>query len=412
MPALGYSPSLKIELMCEGVRYSKALGSAAAHSVPNYYPYRFQPDEPNPTGKDSAVIPYMMQTVDGTMMRVLGNARSPWHVEAGRDGDYALVDDRTQRAIDIAFLPALPWMSGSTSDAFPVARAGVSTHGDMLIINVAPGCEFFLHKHDGVSMRCTFCSYGAPDERTAHLGQVAGQVAIPERTLARMLEGVDAITAETEIRHIYLVGGSLSDGRQEGERFLQLARAVRARVGRRFPIALGSGALPDDIIQQFYRERLVDTVCFNLEIWSEPLFARVCPGKHRYVGYRRWIEALETAVRLWGRERVYSAMVAGVELEPDFGLSWEEAVRIELEGAEDLCQRGIIPIYSLHWPTGGRNRPDYHQRLRSFFETLSDGYARVRRKHGLSFWEGFMCHRCAYMQVECDIDRARDGRLS
>lgn len=407
---LGHAPELKIELMCAGVRYSEALGLAAAHSVPNYYPYRFQPGERNPTGKDTAAIPYMMETADGTMLRVLGNGCSAWHVEGTRTDGYTLIDDATRRTFPIEFLSAFSWMSRATSDGFPMARAGVSNHGDMLVINVAPGCEYFLHKQDGVSMRCIFCSYGAPDERTAHLGQVAGRVDIPELTLRRMLEGVDAIMSDTDIRHIYLVGGSLTDGYLEGERFLQLARAVRAHVGERVPLALGSGALPDDVIRQFHRERLVDSVCFNLEIWSQPLFAKVCPGKHQYVGYERWIEALETAVGLWGRERVYSAMVAGIELEPEFGLTWEEAARIELQGAEDLCSRGIIPIYSLHWPTGGRQRPDYHDRLGNFFRTVSAGYTAVRRKHGLNFWEGFMCHRCAYMQVECDIDRAMARR--
>ena len=56
----------------------------------------------------------------------------------------------------------------------------VSLHGDMAVINVAPGCEFFLQKDDeGYSMRCVFCSYGAPDERTRYLGQEAGVTALP-----------------------------------------------------------------------------------------------------------------------------------------------------------------------------------------------------------------------------------------
>jgi len=149
----------------------------------------------------------------------------------------------------------------------------------------------------------------------------------------------------------------------------------------------------------------VQHVCFNLEIWSEPLFAKVCPGKNRYVGYHRWIEALETAVRHWGRGNVYSAMVAGMELEPEHGLEWEQAASIALEGAEDLCRRGIIPIYSLVWPVGGRQRPDYHARIRNYFETLSAGYQAIRRRHHLTVSDTFMCHRCAYMQLECDLDR-------
>ena len=405
MTSLTGSPALKVQVMCEGIRYTDALGRAAMHSMPNFYPYRFKAGEPDPTGKGLATIPYLINTRDGTEIRVLGSGDSPWHVEGDRERGYLLVDDRSGQSVPIEFEPLDPWMTQTTADGLPLAKAGLQTHGDMLVINVAPGCEYFLHKHEGESMRCAFCAYGAPDERTAHLGQVTGRVEIPQQTLERMAEGLHAIVRQTTIRHIYLVGGSLTDGRKEGERFLQLARFLKRQNRYGIPVALGSGAIPDDQIEQFRREELVDFVCFNLEMWSEALFAKVCPGKNRYVGYPRWIEALQTAVRVFGRGRVYSAMVAGIELDPEHGLSWQEAARTALEGAEDLCRRGVIPIYSLMWPSGGKDRPDYHERIRGYFETLNLGYQQIRRKHGLHVSEGFMCHRCAYMQLECDLDR-------
>lgn len=409
MVTLSGSPALKVQVMCEGIRYTDALGKAASHSMPNYYPYRFKPGEPDPTGKGYTTIPYLINTADGTEIRVLGNGDSPWHVEGGLDAGYVLVDDRSGLRVPIEFEPLRPWLTQKTADGLPFAQAGVTTHGDMLVVNVAPGCEYFLHKHDGVSMRCSFCAYGAPDERTVHLGQKTGRVDIPQPTLDRMREALDAVIDQTEIRHIYLVGGSLTDARQEGERFLQLARYVKQVNRRGIPVALGSGALPDDLIARFHAEGLVQHVCFNLEMWSEPLFAKICPGKNRFVGYGRWIESLETAVRHFGRGHVYSAMVAGIELEPEHGLEWDEAARIALEGAEDLCRRGIIPVYSLVWPVGGRQRPDFHARIRQYFETLISGYQAIRRRHGLAISEGFMCHRCAYMQLECDLDRAAEA---
>jgi len=405
MSTLTGSPALKVQVMCEGIRYTESLGRAAGHSMPNYYPYRFKPGEHEPTGKGTATIPYLINTEDGTEIRILGSGDSPWHVEGDRQKGYRLVDDRSGRTVPIEFEPLRPWMTQKTADGLPFPQAGVTTHGDMLVINVAPGCEYFLHKQDGVSMRCTFCAYGAPDERTAHLGQKPGLVEIPPSTLERMREALEAVINQTEIRHIYLVGGSLTDGQKEGDRFLQLARFVKQANTRGLPVTLGSGAIPDDYIERFHAEQLVQHVCFNLEMWSEALFAKVCPGKNRYVGYHRWIEALETAVRHWGRGNVYSAMVAGIELEPEHGLEWEEAASIALQGAEDLCSRGIIPIYSLVWPVGGRDRTDYHTRIRSYFETLSAGYQEIRKRHGLVVSEGFMCHRCAYMQLECDLDR-------
>ncbi|MBK7472057.1 MAG: hypothetical protein IPI73_17075, partial [Betaproteobacteria bacterium] len=173
MITLTGSPALKVQVMCEGIRYTPALGQAALHSMPNYSPYRFKAGEHDPSGKGATTIP-ISSTQDGTEIRILGNGDSPWHVEGDREQGYRLIDDRSSSTVPIEFEPLRPWMTQKTGDGMPFAQAGVTTHGDMLVINVAPGCEYFLHKHDGVSMRCTFCAYGAPDERTIHLGQIAG----------------------------------------------------------------------------------------------------------------------------------------------------------------------------------------------------------------------------------------------
>ncbi len=176
MVTLTGSPALKVQVMCEGIRYTAALGAAAAHSMPNYYPYRFKDGEHDPTGRGIATIPYLINTGDETEIRILGNGDSPWHVEGDVQQGYVLIDDRSGARVPIAFEPLRPWLTQKTADGLPFAQAGVTTHGDMLVINVAPGCEYFLHKHDGQSMRCAFCAYGAPDERTKHLGQIAGRV--------------------------------------------------------------------------------------------------------------------------------------------------------------------------------------------------------------------------------------------
>ena len=178
MVAITGSPALKVQVMCEGIRYTPALGLAAAHSMPNYYPYRFKEGEHDPTGRGITTIPYLINTPDGTEIRILGNGDSPWHVEGDQQQGYQLIDDRSGQTVAIEFEPLRPWLTQKTADGMPFSQAGVTTHGDMLVINVAPGCEYFLHKHEGDSMRCTFCAYGAPDERTKHLGQVAGRIEI------------------------------------------------------------------------------------------------------------------------------------------------------------------------------------------------------------------------------------------
>jgi len=400
---------LKIDLMFEGVRYSPSLGAAAEHAFPNYYPYRFGPGEPNPTGKDKVTIPYLMSLPDDTLVRVKGTGGSPWQVEGDREAGYRLVND-DGRALPIRFEPLPDWMRRQTSDSFPMAQAGIELLGDMAVINIAPGCEYFLtRKPDGESMRCTFCAYGAPNERVRHFDQRIGEPGLAPTTVRRMQETLEAALAQGGIRHIYLVGGSMTDWAREGERFLELARVVQEVNGHRIPVSCGSGALPQAELEALHATGLVDHICFNLEIWSAPLFAKICPGKDRFVGYARWIEALEQAVALWGRGRVYSAMVAGIELEPEHGMTWEQAADLAVEGAGELCARGVLPIYSLYWPTGGRDHPDYFSRLRHYFERLNLGYKAIRDRQGLAIADSFACHRCAYMQLECDVDRAGEG---
>ena len=404
-PTLPPAVELKLDLMFDGIRYTDTLRQAAAHAFPNYFPYRFAPGEPDPTGTGKADIPYMAVTPDGMHCRIKTSPSSPWWISGSRAEGYALRHDDGRPALPVDFEPAQPWLARETQDGVPGYQAGVTLHGDMAVVNLAPGCEYFLAPKEGsVSMRCTFCTYGSPDVRLKALDQAMGQTAIPERTYGRMQEVLARVLGQTAVATIYLVGGSLTDPREEGLRFTELARRVQAVNGRRVPVTCGSGALPAESLRVLHDERLVDAVCFNLEIWSEALFARVCPGKNRYVGYARWIESLENAAALWGRERVYTAMVAGVELGPDIGLRPEEALDIALRGAEDLCGRGIMPIYSPYWPPSHHDLPEQMRGLRTFFEGLQLGYHAIRRRHGLRFWDGFVTRRSSYMQLECDVD--------
>jgi hypothetical protein len=406
LDSLPPSARLKLDLLFDGLRYSDVLGRAAEHAFPNYYPYRFQPGEPDPTGRGHARIPYLLRTADGTRVRIKGNGASPWFVDGDGANGYRLRrDDGT--ALPITFEPLPTWMTKTTADGTPMTQTGLELLGDMAVINIAPGCQYFLvDKEEGRSFRCAFCTYGAPDARVRNLGQPMDAAPLPPVAYRRMQETLEAALAEGGIGNIYIVAGSLTDWREEGERYIAMARAVQEVVGRRIPVSCGSGAIPEPQQRRLRDEDLVQNACFNLEVWSEGLFAKVCPGKHRFVGYRRWVGALETAAGVWGRGHVYTAMVAGIELEPEHGMGWQDAAALALEGAEALCRRGIIPVYSLYWPVGGRDHPHYFDNLKAYFETLNLGYWHIRRRLGLTIWDGFMTHRSAYMQLECDLDRA------
>jgi hypothetical protein len=298
-------------------------------------------------------------------------------------------------------------MAGVCRDGTSMGRVGASVHGDMLVLNPAPGCQYFSARREaGRRMRCAFCLYGQPAPWQEALGQTLDEPLLPEWALARLVETVNAAVAGGDIAHVYLVGGSLVDPAEEAARYLQLARAIRRGCPDVPYLACGSGALPDEALEELHGEGLVDGVCFNLEVFGADLFETICPGKARSVGYEGWLHSLEKAVALWGVGHVYTAMVAGVELEPKWGgLGVAEAVDRCVTGAADLLDRGIFPIFSLYWPLYGEAHDEVVAKLRDYFAAVHLRYADLRRARALHFDPRFMCHRCAYMQLECDLDR-------
>ena len=221
-----------------------------------------------------------------------------------------------------------------------------------------------------------------------------------------MKETVAAALDTERIRHVYLVGGSLTDWEEEGRRFLDMARAAREVVGHRAHLSLGSGALPPAMLKIFKDEDLVDSCCFNLEVWSEKLFKSVCPGKQKYIGWERWLESLYAGAELFGKGNVYTAMVCGVEMEPEHGgMSVDEGIANAMEGARTLLAHGVIPLWSIYWPIWGMTHPERLVTLREYYERLSAEYAKVRQQAGVKINPEFQCPGCAYMQLEVDLDR-------
>ena len=102
---LGPISAMKLDLMFDGIRYTEALGEAAAHAYPNYYPYRFQKGEPDPTGQGKVEIPYLVTLPDETLIRVKGSFESPWHVAGDRSSGYKLINENREQTFDIT----IPW---------------------------------------------------------------------------------------------------------------------------------------------------------------------------------------------------------------------------------------------------------------------------------------------------------------
>lgn len=393
----------KTALLFRGVAFTGALAEAVAEgAAPNFWPYRRR----DPAGLLTLVpVPYLFRLEGGAVVRVRVDDRSELEVRRESAG-FALWSGE-ERLCGVDFVRAHAWQSFRTRDGASPGEAGVEQLGDMLVVNVAPGCEYFtLRDEAGDSLRCRFCAYGRFDQRAVTLHQERGRVTVDLVVLGRLEEVLRVAADSGEARHVYLTGGSLGDAAHEARRYRSIIATARRAVGDRLRVTCGSAAV-DRTESGRYRDAGADSCCYNLETWDGETFRAVCPGKARFVGRARWVDALLGAVQVFGAGNVGSAFVAGVELGPPApGMSPERMLESIVEGATFLLGHGVVPLYSPLWPVEGTAyrgdqglTPELYLRLEFEMYRL-----RAERRFPVPRW--LICPGCSYMLLEVDFDRA------
>ncbi|MCA9674893.1 MAG: hypothetical protein H6708_01680 [Kofleriaceae bacterium] len=409
----------KAELMFGGLRFTDALARAVEEgAAPNFYPYRRRHE----SGQvDSIQVPYLFDLGGQAVARIRVDDRAGMEVRRDDAGRYALwsVGAAPRELCEVQFVRKHGWQDFRTADGLDAFAAGAEQLGDMIVVNVAPGCEYFSVRAEradgggpGAPQKCSFCAYGRFDRRSLTLGQEQGRLALDELTPKRIeavlraaAAGVDEPSAP-HARHVYITGGSVLDPVLEVERFLPVIEAVRRGVGDRLRVTIGSGAV-DPAGSRRYRDAGADSACYNLETWDAATFEACCPGKAKYVGRQRWIDGLLGAVDAFGRGNVGSAFVAGLELVPPGPcLSHDAFVASVVEGATFLLDHGIAPLYSPLWPIDGTSYkitdgipPTLYVRLQRELYAL-----RAARRFPVPGW--LICPSCSFMLLEVDFDRA------
>lgn len=401
----------KAELMFGGLRFTEALRHAVEEgAAPNFYPYRRK----MASGlAESVPVPYLFDLGGKAVARIRVDDRASLEVRRDDRGRYTLhaagegATDPDRALTDVTFVKSHGWNAFRTADGLDPFAAGAEQLGDMIVVNVAPGCEYFTARGPaGHSQKCSFCAYGRFDKRSNVLGQKQGDVVLDELIPRRIEAVMRAAAADPKAGHVYITGGSVLDPVQEVERFLPVVEAVRRGVGDRLRVTIGSGAV-DPAGSRRFKDAGADSACYNLEVWDAATFAACCPGKSAHVGRERWINGLVGAVDVFGRGNVGSAFVAGLELVPPGpGMNHEAFLASVLEGATFLLDHGISPLYSPLWPIDGTSYgltdgipPHLYVQLQHELYKL-----RAARRFPVPGW--LICPSCSFMLLEVDFDRA------
>lgn len=210
---------------------------------------------------------------------------------------------------------------------------------------------FMNCQHWGPKEECKFCDIN----ENARAAKARGALTIPQPF--KKVEHVAAAAewvflkegpkrpAYDRPRNLTLSGGAVVrklDGLAEDEFYLRYVRAIRERIGSRWPLTIQTAPKPKDIARK-YKAEGVDCHDSNMEVWDRRLFPIICPGKERAVGRENWLRLMLEEVDVYGEGSVCPGFVQGCETAKPWGLSVDDAVKSYQECYEVLMSHGVVP---------------------------------------------------------------------
>lgn len=244
-------------------------------------------------------------------------------LEITRNGD-ALASARLQ--------PIPEYYGHETTDGVPMVKIGQMCSGDRFCYGMTgPYCWFWKAER-----RCKYCSIGLNADND-----------YPTKTVERLLETLEQAVTDPHLpaKHV-LIGGGTPHGPDMGAILAsELCRAIKAR----FPIScyVMICAPLNNVYIQMLKDSGADELGMNIEFYSDQAWTKYIPGKKEYIGKKRYFEALEYAVSLFGPINTRSLIIAGLE-SPEYTIA----------GAEFLASLGVMPILSPFRPLDGTELED------------------------------------------------------
>jgi len=219
----------------------------------------------------------------------------------------------------------------------------------------------------------------------------------------------DALREPGRFSALVIIAGSDPRGPEPFDREVDHCIEILRAIGRNFqnpafPSQLNGSAYSRRQLERLHARTGLMSYTADLEVLDPGLFQRLRPDKARWVDYDEWKRRLVEAVAVFGRGRVGTGILAGMELGGPHGYATEEeALGRNLDQAEWLAERGVTTVFSLWKPPSGSFQGNASL---DFLIQLAKGFHRIRRSHGLTVEYGD--YRRGGNHPDLDLDRLQN----
>ncbi|MCG8454735.1 MAG: hypothetical protein MI919_00530, partial [Holophagales bacterium] len=263
-------------------------------------------------------------------------ARSPYLLKRIRGGVYQLLWNDV-RVAEPHLSPRPEWYDLETTSGKPMTQVG-TLQGTYLGIYQAKVCEYWTEKPERVS--CKFCSVGL------NLGMDDAD----DKSVDEVMEVIRAARRESGITYV-----DFNTGHYEGDTYLDILEPFIVRIKRELGLLVGVQTPPHRDLKRYdhLREIGVNRVSFCFEIFDRPLFAEICPGKHREYGLDHYLEATRYCATLAERGPRDEPWVSNGEI-----IAGLEPPESSIRAIDWITSVGAIPTVCVFRPLQGTDLED------------------------------------------------------
>jgi len=260
-----------------------------------------------------------------------------------KEGTAYRLRDQRQGFVYPVRIPSEPsWYTRSTSSGTPMCRVGV-LQGTYLGIYISNSCLFWYTQP---AAHCRFCTTGL------NVG-VNEQVNKP---ISEVVEVAQAAKEESGVTFVHLNSGFHAG--HDLDLTAPYVKALKEQVGTLVGVQL------TPTLDFWKYDRLIDLgadhFSFCYECHNPEYFARICPGKERWIGQKTFLRAMEYAARKLPRGAVSGEIIAGLE-----------PIEDTLAAIDYITSVGAFPTVCVFRPTVGSDLeghpvPEFDSMLRVF----------------------------------------------
>lgn len=268
------------------------------------------------------------------------NSSSPYIVDV-QDGVLKLYCE-TEEISEISFHPYPDYYNTSLRSGKKISQiAPVIEWGYLIYLTIFRLCQYW-----GKNEECQFCDINNNYRQQREDGREYTGI----KTIEDILEALEVIDQQNQTAQaITLTGGSIThslNGKNECAFYADYAQAIHQKFGKRWIIKAVVEAYTQKECKTLFNAG-VQIYHPNFEVWDRNLFAKLCPGKERFVGRDEWMKRILDSADIFEPQHVIPNFVAGVELSTPYGYTdYKEALKSTQEGLDFFMSKSIVPRFT------------------------------------------------------------------